>query len=93
MSNDTTLKTLFATLHGCLPYEYDIHSTGKTTDYSITISKKDSNRTIYVTPNTHDNDDTLDLTLYDDTYGDKPLETLQQDTNITDLLTYIKKTL
>lgn len=99
MSDYITLKTLFATLHGSLPYEYDelcVH--GKDTDHSIVISKKDSERTIYITTNTPDDDGILDTTLYDDANDDEPIEICQWDTNdpnlnLVDLIVYIEKTL
>lgn len=99
MSDYITLKTLFTTLHGSLPYEYDelyVHS--KDTDHSIAISKKDSERTIYITTNTPDDDGIIDTTLYDDANDDEPIEICQWDTNdpnlnLVDLIAYIEKTL
>lgn len=99
MSDYITLKTLFAALHGSLPYEYDeLYVHDKDTDHSIVISKKDSERTIYITTNTPDDDGILDTTLYDDSNDDEPIEICQWDTNdpnlnLVDLIAYIEKTL
>lgn len=99
MSNYTTLKTLFATFRGCLPYEYDEqYINGKDTDHSIVITKEDSERTVYITENTPDHNSILDVTLYDDANDDEPVETYQWDTNdpnlnLTDIIDYIKNSL
>lgn len=98
MEDTKTLKTLFAAIHGTLPYEYDTYINGKDTDHSIVISKKDSERTICVTANTPDDNGILDTTLYDDAYDDEPIETYQWDANdpnlnLIDLITYIKENL
>lgn len=99
MENKTTLKTLFAVLRGCLPYEYDtLYVSSENTGDSITISKADSDRIIYITAGTPDDDDIIDTTLYDDANDDEPLEICQWDTddpnlNLTDLIAYIEKTL
>lgn len=99
MSDHTTLTTLFAILHGSLPYEYDeLYVNGKGTPHSLVINKKDSKRTIYITTNTAYDDGILDTTLYDDDYDDEPIETCQWDTNdpnlnLADLIVYIEKTL
>lgn len=99
MSHDTTISILYATLRDCLPYEYDTqYANGKDASHNITISKKDSERTIYITTNTPDNDSILDTTLYDDANDDEPIEICQWDTddpnlNLTDLTAYIEKTL
>ena len=98
MSNHTTLTTMFSILHGSLPYEYDeLYVNGNGTDSSIVISKKDSERTVYITTNTPD-DGILDTTLYDDANDDEPIEICQWDTNdpnlnLVDLIAYIEKTL
>lgn len=97
MSNYTTLKHLFAVLHGSLPYEYDVYANDKGTDHSIVINKKDSEHTIYITANTSDDNGIVDTTLYDPIYDD-PVEITQWDTNnpnfnLIDLIAYIEKTL
>jgi hypothetical protein len=99
MSNYTPLKLLFATLHGSLPHEYDekyINGAGRR-NYII-ISKTSSERSIYITENTPDDNGIFDVTLYDDTYNDDPIEILQWDPDdpdltLTDLIAYIGKTL
>lgn len=99
MSNHTTLTTLFAILHGSLPYEYDeLYVNGKDTARSITINKEGSERTIYITANTPDDDSILDTTIYDNACDDEPIEICQWDTNdpslnLVDLIAYIEKTL
>lgn len=99
MSNHTTMTNLFAALHGSLPYGYDeLYVNGNGTASSIVISKKDSERTIYITTNTPDDDDILDTALYDDANDDEPIEIRQWDTNdpnlnLVDLIAYTEKTL
>lgn len=99
MSHNTTIGILYATLRDCLPYEYDTqYIGGKDASHSIAISGKDSERTIYITANTPDDDGILDTTLYDDANDDEPIEICQWDTddpnlNLMDLIAYIKKTL
>lgn len=94
MSNHTTLTTLFAILRDTLPYEYDGHYTnGNNMDPNIAIYKKDSERTIYITTNTPDND-IFETALYDGNLT----ETSQWDTNdpnfnLINLIDYIEKTL
>lgn len=99
MENTKTLTILFATLRGCLPYEYDEqYINGKGTDHSIVITKEDSERTVYITENTPDHNSIIDVTLYDDANDDEPVEIYQWDTseqnlNLTDLIAYIKNSL
>lgn len=99
MSNRKTLKALFAALHGSLPYEYDEkYVNGVDAKDSIAISKINSNRNIYITANTPDNDGIFDATLYDDIHDDDPTGIYQWDTNdpnlsLIDLIAYIEKTL
>lgn len=98
MSHNTTIVALYATLHGCLPYEYDVQCVeGKDANHIITINKKDSERTMYVSMNTPSDDGILDAVLYDDA-DDEPTEICQWDTNdpdynLIDLIAYIEKTL
>lgn len=99
MSNHTTLKTLFATLHGTLPYEYDekyFNSAGR--EAAIIISKTNSERSICITEHLLDDNVIFNVTLYDDTYDDNPIEISQGDTDdqdftITSIIHYIRKTL
>lgn len=99
MSSHTTLRLLFATLHGSLPYEYDEkYFDGRGLEDAIIISKTGSERSIYITENMPDDNNIFDLTLYDDTYDDDPIEINQWDTNdqdltLPDLIAYIEKTL
>ena len=94
MSNHTPLKHLFTALHGSLPYEYDEkYAHGAGTEDTIIISKTNSDRNIYITANTPDNN-IFDVTLYDD----DPAETYQWDTDEQDptllhLIAYIEKNL
>lgn len=98
MSKYTTLKTLFATLHGCLPPEYDEkYFNGAGLEDTIIISKTNSERSIYITPNMPYDNNIFDLTLYDDTYDDA-IEISQwdaddQDLNLLDLIAYVEKSL
>lgn len=99
MSNYTALKTLFTTLRGSLPYEYDEkYFNGAGLEDAIIISKTNSERSIYITENMPHENDIFDLTLYDDTYDDDPIEICQwdaddQDLTLTDLIAYIEKNL
>lgn len=99
MSNYITLKTLFTAIHGSLPYEYnEKYSNGTGPEDAIIISKTGSERSIYITENMPDDNAIFDLTLYDDTYDDDPIEICQWDAddpdlNLTDLIAYIEKTL
>lgn len=99
MSNYTPLKLLFATLHGTLPYEYDEkYFNGAGLEDAIIISKTNSERSMYITENMPDDNAIFDLTLYDDTYDDDPIEICQwdaddQNNTPTSLIAYIEKTL
>lgn len=99
MSKYTALKTLFTALHGSLPYEYDEkYFNGAGLEDAIIISKTNSERSIYITANMPYDNNIFDLTLYDDTYDDDPIEIFQWDTDdpgltLTDLITYIEKNL
>lgn len=98
MSNRKTLKALFTALHGSLPYEYDEEyvDVADIPDI-IVISKKDSDRTIYITSNAPDDNAIFEIALYDDE-NDDPAETTQwdadgHDSTLIDLIAYIEKTL
>ena len=99
MSDSTTMATLSAILRGTLPYEYDgLYSSSKDKEPSITITKKDSERTIYITQNTSDDNGIIETTLYDATYDDEPIEICLWDTNdpnlnLIDIISYIEKNL
>ena len=99
MSNYTALKYLFAALQGNLPYEYDEkYFNGAGLEDAIIISRTGSERSIYITENMPDDNNIFDLTLYDDTYSDDPIEICQwdsddQDLTLTDLIAYIKNSL
>lgn len=99
MSDYTPLKHLFAVLHGSLPYGYDEkHFNSAGPEDAIIVSKTNSERSIYITENMVDDNAIFDVTLYDDTCDDDPIEICQWDFDdqgltFTDLITYIKKTL
>lgn len=99
MSNNTAMKTLFAILHGSLPYEYDEkYVTGAGREDAVIISKTDSDRNIYITANLPDDNHIIDMNLYDDINDDEPAEITQwdvDDPNLTlmDLIDYIEKNL
>jgi hypothetical protein len=99
MSNHTPLKTLFAALHGSLPYEYDEkYFNGSGLEDAIIISKTSSERYIYITANMPDDNAIFDLTLYGDTIDDDPIEICQWDPDdpdltLTALIAHIEKTL
>ena len=99
MSNYTALRSLFDALHGNLPYEYDEkYFNGAGLEDAIIISKTSSERSIYITENMPDGNNIFDITIYDDTYGDDPIEICQWDADdqgltLTDLIAYIEKTL
>lgn len=97
MSYNTTLKTLFAALHGSLPYEYDEKYINGT-HASILVTKNDSDHIAYITANTPDDNGVFDVTPYDDIHDDDPIETVIWDANdpnfnLIDLITYIEKSL
>lgn len=99
MSNYTTLKNLFAILHGILPYEYDEkYVNGVGLEDTIAISKNNTGHTIYITANTPDANGVFGVTLYDDIHDDDHAEFTIWDTNdpnltLTDLTNYIIKSL
>lgn len=99
MSRYTALKTLFATLQGTLPYEYDEkYFNGAGLEDAIIITKPNSERSIYITANMPYDNNIFDLTLYDDTIDDDPIEISQwdaddQDLTLLDLISYIEKSL
>lgn len=99
MSNYTALKYLFAALQGNLPYGYDEkYFNGAGLEDAIIISRTGAERSIYITENMPDNNNIFDITLYDDTIDDDPIEICQwdaddQDLTLTDLIAYIEKTL
>lgn len=99
MNNHTTLKTLFTTLYGSLPYEYDVlYASTEDTGNSISISKTGAAGIIYITTNTPDDDCIFDILEYADAYDSEPAEISQWDTDdpnltLTDLIAYIEKSL
>lgn len=99
MSNYTTLKLLFTALQGSLPYEYDEkYFNGAGLEDAIIISKTSPERSIYITKNMPYENAIFDLTLYDDTIDDNPIEICQWDADdpdltLIDLIDYIGKTL
>lgn len=99
MSKYIALKTLFTTLHGSLPYEYDEkYLNGAELEDAIIISKTGSEHTIYITANLPYDNNVFNLALYDDPQDNDPTETSQwdaddQDTTLLHLIAYIEKTL
>lgn len=99
MSDYTTLKLLFTALQGSLPYEYDEkYFDGAGLEDAIIISKTSPERSIYITENLPHENNIFDLTLYDDTIDDDPIEISQWDADspnltLTDLTNYIKENL
>lgn len=99
MSNYTALKSLFTALHGSIPYGYDEkYFNGAGLEDAIIISKTGSERSMYITENMPDDNAIFDLTLYDDTIDDDPIEITQWDADdpnltLTSLISYIEKTL
>lgn len=95
MSHDTTLYTLYTTLHNSLPYEYATqYINGKDANHSILINREDLEHTICITAN-ESNDDIFDVVLYDD---DDPIEISQWDADdpgldLLDLIAYIERTI
>lgn len=74
MNKHDNLHTLFKTITDILPYEYAekfVHP--DRFEPSITITKEDSSRIMYISTDTHDPDD-FEVTVYDDENDDKPLE-------------------
>lgn len=67
MNKNTNIQTLFRTLNGCLPYEYDEKLI--TNENTIIITKEDSCNTMYITLNNNDDPDDPDDVIaigYDD---------------------------
>lgn len=99
MSNYTALKLLFTALHGSLPYEYDEkYFDGAGPEDAIIISKTGSERSVYITANMPYDNNIFDLTLYDATHDDDPIETTQwdaddQDLTLLHLIAYIERNL
>ena len=99
MSNNITLKTLFAVLHGSLPYEYDEkYVNGVGLEDSIVISKTSSDHVICINANTPDDNGVFDVTLYDDINDDDHVGITIWDTNspnldLIDLIAYIEESL
>lgn len=58
MNKNTNIQTLFHTLNGCLPYEYDEKLV--TNENTIIITKEDSDNTMYITLNNNDDPDDPD---------------------------------
>lgn len=54
MSKNTNVRTLFHTLNGCLPYEYDEKLV--TNENTIIITKENSDNTMYITLNNNNDD-------------------------------------
>lgn len=64
MNKNDNIHILFASLNGCLPYEYTEKFVDNET--TIVITKQDSKRTLYISPEEHNNDDFLVAVSCDD---------------------------
>ena len=92
MTKNNNLHTLFKTITDILPYEYNEELTDDET--TIVITKEDSDYDMYISQYGPDVDD-FEVTV---NYGDEPVEICQWDandpnSNLTDLITYIKNSL
>lgn len=64
MTKNTNINTLFKTLADTLPYEYTETLTDNGT--TIVITKEDSDRTMYISPDETNADDFVVAIIYDD---------------------------
>lgn len=64
MSKHDNLHILFASLSGCLPYEYDQRFIDNET--TIVLTKEDSDCTMYISPDEYNSDDFVVAVSYDD---------------------------
>ncbi len=92
MNKNDSLHILFKTLVDTLPYEYTEELTDN--EATIVITKEDSDYDMYVSQDGHDTDD-FEVIV---NYGDEPIEIYQwdandPDSNLTDLIAYIKDSL
>nr|UVX84572.1 MAG: hypothetical protein [Bacteriophage sp.] len=92
MNKNDNIHILFKTLTDTLPYEYTEGLTDNET--TIVITKEDSDYDMYISPDGPDTDD-FEVIV---SYGDEPIEIYQWDandpnSNLTDLITYIKNSL
>lgn len=92
MNKNDNIHILFKTLTDTLPHEYTEELIGNET--TIAITKEDSDYDIYISPDVPDTDDFEVIT----NCGDEPIEIYQWDaddpnSNLTDLITYIKNSL
>lgn len=92
MNKNDRLHILFKILVDTLPYEYAEELTDNET--TIVITKEDSDYDACVSPNDFDTDG-FEVTV---NYGDEPVEIYQWDaddpnSNLTDLIAYIKNSL
>lgn len=92
MNKNDSFHILFKTLVNTLPYEYAEELTDNET--TIVITKENSDYDMYISPDGPDTGD-FEVTV---SYGDEPVETYQwdangQNSNLTDLIDYIKNSL
>lgn len=92
MTKNDNIHLLFTSLNGCLPYEYTEELTDNET--TIVITKEDSDYDMYISPDGPDPDN-FEVTV---SYGDEPVELCQwhandPNSNLTDLIAYIKNSL
>lgn len=87
MNKNDNIHILFKTLTDTLPHEYTEELTDNET--TIVITKEGSDYDMYISPDGPDTDD-FEVTV---SYGDEPLEVYQWNSNLTDLIAYIKHSL
>lgn len=92
MTKNDNIHLLFTILNGCLPYEYTEELTDN--ENTIVITKEDSDYDMYISPDGLDTDN-FEVSV---NYGDEPVELYQWNTNdpnsnLTDLIAYIKNSL
>lgn len=92
MNKNDNIHILFKTLTDTLPYEYTEELTDN--ENTIAITKENSDYDMYISQYDPDADD-FEVIV---NYGDEPIEIYQWDandpnSNLTDLITYIKNSL
>lgn len=64
MDKNTNIQTLFRTINGCLPYEYDEKLVAN--ENTIIITKEDTDNAMYITLNDSDDPDDVIAIGHDD---------------------------
>ena len=65
MNKNDNIRTLSASLNGCLPYEYDQKLAAGTQD-TLVITKEGSDLTMYISPDENNDDEFIMTYGYDD---------------------------